>query len=54
MRKAWSIASLLIIVLLGVTSTICAKGLFEILASRKVDDWFPDQQAIFTSRLTDE
>lgn len=54
MKKAWPIASLLIIILLGVTSVICVKGVFESLASRRVDDWLSDQPSIFTSQLTDE
>ena len=53
MKKAWSIGSLLIIVLLGVTSVICTKGVFEGLASRRVDGWLSDQPTIFTSQLTD-
>ena len=53
MKKAWSIVSLLLIALLGVTSVICVKGVFEALVSRQVDDWLSDQPTIFTSQLTD-
>lgn len=53
MKKAWPIVSLLLIALLGVTSVICVKGVFEALVSRQVDDWLSDQPTIFTSQLTD-
>lgn len=53
MKKAWSIVSILLIALLGVTSVICVKGVFEALVSRQVDDWLSDQPTIFTSQLTD-
>ena len=54
MKKAWSIASLLILVLLGITSIICAKGVFEASVSRKVDDWFSNRSMIYTSQLSTE
>lgn len=52
-KRAWSVASLLIIVLVGITSAICAKGVLESLVSRHVDDWFKDRPAIYTSQLSD-
>lgn len=54
MKKAWSAASFLVIVLLSITSALCVKGAFEALASRQVAAWLQDQPRIFTSQLTDE
>lgn len=54
MKRVWSVASLLIVILLGITSFICAKGVFSTVALRQVDDWFSTRPIIFTSQLTDE
>lgn len=53
MKKTRSAASLIIIVILGVTSLICAKGILEGLAARSVDSWLADQPNVYTSQLTD-
>lgn len=54
MKRVWSIASLLIIILIGITSFISAKGVFDALAIRQVDSWFSNRPIIFTSQLTDK
>lgn len=54
MKKVWFLASFFIIVLLGITSVICAKGVAESLFSRHIDAWLSDQPKIFTSQLTNE
>lgn len=54
MKKVWSAASLVIIALLGITSIVCIKGVFESLVARQVDAWFSGQPTIYTSQLTDE
>lgn len=53
MKKAWSTASLLLIALLGVTSIVCTKGVFEGLAARQVGNWLAGYPTIYTSQLTD-
>lgn len=54
MRKAWHVASLIIVVLLGVTSAVCAKGILQALMVRQVDGWLSSQPTIYTSQLTEE
>lgn len=54
MRKAWHVASLIIVVLLGVTSAVCAKGILQALMVRQVDGWLSGQPTIYTSQLTEE
>lgn len=54
MRKAWHVASLIIVVLLGVTSAVCVKGILQALMVRQVDGWLSSQPTIYTSQLTEE
>lgn len=54
MKRVWSVVSLLIVMLLGITSIICAKGVFSTIAYRQIDDWFSNRPIIFTSQLTNE
>ena len=53
MKRAWTISSLFIIVLLGITSVVCAKGILQSLVSRQIDSWVTSQPTIYTSQLTD-
>lgn len=54
MKRVWSIASLLIFFLIGITSFISAKGIFDALAIRQIDSWFSNRPILFTSQLTDK
>lgn len=54
MKKTYSAFSLIIIICLGISSAICAKGVLESLVSKKADSWLSGQPEIFTSQLTDE
>lgn len=52
MKRVWSAVSLLIVALLGISSVVFVKGIFEIFASKQVDGWFYNRPAIYTSQLT--
>lgn len=54
MKKVWNVASLFIVILLGVTSAVCAKGILQALMVRQVDGWLSSQPTIYTSQLTEE
>ena len=54
MKKGRIIASLIIIVCLSISTCICAKGILEVIISRKVTSWLSEEHEIFTSQLTDE
>jgi len=54
LKKTYSAFSLIIIACLGISSTICAKGVLESLVAKKADSWLSGQPEIFTSQLTDE
>lgn len=43
---------MLIVALLGVSSIVCVKGIFETIATRQVDRWFYNRPVIYTSQLT--
>ncbi|MFC2629392.1 MAG: hypothetical protein ACFNX8_03155, partial [Lancefieldella rimae] len=54
MKKGRIIASLIIIVCLSISTCICAKGILEVIVTRKVTSWLFEEHEIFTSQLTDE
>lgn len=54
MKKGRIIISLIIIVCLSISTCICAKGILEVIISRKVTSWLSEEHEIFTSQLTDE
>ncbi|MFR8062395.1 MAG: hypothetical protein ACLU6V_07505, partial [Lancefieldella rimae] len=54
MKKGRIIASLVIIICLSISACICAKGILEVIISRKVTSWLSEEHEIFTSQLTDE
>ena len=54
MKKGHIIISLIIIICLGVSTCICAKGILEVIITRKVTSWLSEEHEIFTSQLTDE
>ncbi len=52
MKRVWTAVSWLIVALLGVSSIVCFKGIFEFIAYRQVNGWFSNHQIVYTSQLT--
>lgn len=54
MKNVRFVISLVLIVFLGITSFVCAKGVLEGLEARSVDSWLSDQPRVYTSQLNDD